>query len=92
MVRFAKLYPEQTVVTLSPLLSWSHFIELISLDDLLKRQFYTEMCRLEHWSVRELRKKIDGMLYERTAISRQPEIVIQEELKKLGSTPTKGAL
>lgn len=84
MVRFAKLYPEeQIVVTLSPLLSWSHFIELINLDDLLKRKFYTEMCRLEHWSVRDLRKKIDGMLYERTAISRQPETVIQEELKKL---------
>lgn len=84
MVRLAKLYPEERiVVTLSPLLSWSHFIELISLDDPLKRQFYTEMSRLEHWSVRDLRKKIDGMLYERTAISHHPESVIINDLKKL---------
>jgi predicted nuclease of restriction endonuclease-like (RecB) superfamily len=84
MVRFAKLFSDQQiVVTLSPLLSWSHFIELISLDDLLKRQFYTEMCRIEHWSVRDLRKKIDGMLYERTAISHQPEKIIAKDLDAL---------
>src|SRR4051794_31069094 len=42
MVRFAKFFPdEKIVVTLSPLLSWSHFIELISLEDDLKRKFYT---------------------------------------------------
>ncbi len=41
MVRFAKFFPdEQIVVTLSPLLSWSHFIEFISLEDVLKRNFY----------------------------------------------------
>jgi predicted nuclease of restriction endonuclease-like (RecB) superfamily len=84
MVRFAKSYPEEKiVVTLSPLLSWSHFIELIALDDSLKRQFYTEMCRLEHWTVRELRKKLDSMIYERTAISRQPELIIEKNLNDL---------
>jgi predicted nuclease of restriction endonuclease-like (RecB) superfamily len=84
MIRFAKLFPEEKIVTtLSPLLSWSHFIELVALDDSLKRQFYTDMCRLEHWTVRELRKKIDGMLFERTAISHQPKMVIQEDLHKL---------
>jgi len=84
MVRFAKYFSEEKiVVTLSPLLSWSHFVELIALDDVLKRQFYADMCRLEHWSVRDLRKKIDGMLYERTAISQQPRTVIQEDLKRL---------
>lgn len=84
IVRFAKLYPEEgKVVTLSPLLSWSHFVELISFTDPLKRQFYTEMCRLEHWSVRELRKKVDGMLYERTAISHKPDEIIQQDLDVL---------
>ncbi len=59
MVRFVKCFPEEEIVaTLSPLLSWSHFIEIITFEDPLKREFYTEMCRLEHWSVRELRKKI----------------------------------
>lgn len=84
MVRFVKHFPDkQIVATLSPLLSWSHFIELISLEDPLKQQFYTELCRLEHWNVRQLRKKIDGMLYERTAISHKPENVIKQDLKLL---------
>jgi predicted nuclease of restriction endonuclease-like (RecB) superfamily len=84
MVRFAKQFPEKEIVaTLSPLLSWSHFIELISFEDPLKRQFYTQMCRLELWSVRELRKRIDGMLYERTGISKEPNKLIEQELKSL---------
>ena len=86
MVRFAKQFPENEIVaTLSPLLSWSHFIELIAFDDPHKCQFYTELCRLEHWSVRELRKKIDDKLYERTGISKQPGQLIEEELKNLQS-------
>lgn len=64
------------MVTLSPLFSWSKFIELIVIDDNLKRQFYTEICYLENWSVRVLRKKISGLLYERTAISHKPEKLI----------------
>lgn len=81
MIRFYKQFPdEQIVATLLRLLSWSHFRELIELSDPLKRQFYTEMCRLEHWSVRELVNKINGMLYERTAISHKPENVIQHDL------------
>ena len=83
MIKFAKLYPEEIVVTLSPQLSWSHFIELLAFEDPLKRQFYAEMCRLERWSVRQLRQKIDGMLYERTAISKAPKELIKEELQQL---------
>ncbi len=84
MVRFAKQFSEKEIITkLSQLLSWSHFIELIAFDDPLKCKFYTEMSRIEHWSVRELRKKIDGKLYERTAISKKPGTVIESELKSL---------
>ncbi len=84
MISFAKGFPERTIVeTLSPLLSWSHFVELLAFDNPLERQFYTEMCRIEHWSVRELRKKIDGKLYERTAISKQPGKLIEDELNNL---------
>lgn len=84
MTRFARFYPDrESIIKLSTQLSWSHFIELITLEDVLKRQFYTEMCRLGHWSVRELRKKLDGMLYERTAVSRQPELVVEQDLNNL---------
>jgi predicted nuclease of restriction endonuclease-like (RecB) superfamily len=41
------------------------------------------MCRLERWSVRTLRARIDSMLYERTALSKQPEKLIEQELKAL---------
>ena len=42
-----------------------------------------KICQLERWSVRRLRERIDSMLYERTAISRKPELLIQQELDKL---------
>ena len=84
MIKFSKLYHDQQIcVTLSQQLSWSHIIKIISIEDPLKREFYTEMCSLEHWSVRTLKNKTDSMLYERTAISKQPDLVITSELKKL---------
>ena len=84
MIRLADTFEdERTVQTLSGLLSWSHFIEIIYLKDPLQRQFYAEMARVERWSVRTLRKKIQGMLYERTAISRKPEELARQELEAL---------
>lgn len=84
MMRFAELFPgEQIVATLSPQLSWSHFVEILVVKDELARTFYAEMCRLERWSVRTLRDKINGMLFERTALSRKPEELIRQELSAL---------
>ncbi len=84
MVRFVEVFPQIEILqTLCANLSWSHFKDIIYIDDPLKREFYAEMCRVEGWSVRTLRQKIDGMLYERTAISKQPDEVIQHELKEL---------
>jgi predicted nuclease of restriction endonuclease-like (RecB) superfamily len=84
MIRFAEAFPQRRIVqTLSAQLSWSHLLELIAQDDPLKREFYTEMCRVEHWSVRTLREKISGMLYERTAISKKPDKLIKQELRSL---------
>ena len=84
MVRFAEIFPKKKIVsTLSQQLSWSHFVEIIPLKGDIQRDFYAEMCRIERWSVRALRKKIDGMLYERTAISKKPEKLVKEELSAL---------
>lgn len=48
MMRFAEVFPEQEIVTaLRTQLSWTHFRELIAIDEPLKRQFYTEMCCIE---------------------------------------------
>ena len=84
MIRFAEVFPEGKIVsTLSRQLSWSHFVEIIPLKGDIQRDFYAEMCRIERWSVRTLRKKIDGMLYERTAISKKPEELIKQEIVAL---------
>ena len=84
MIQFAEIYPdEQIVVTLSRQLSWSHFVIFITLKESLARDFYIEMCKLEKWSVRQLRKSIDSMLFERVALSKQPESMIREELKSI---------
>ena len=84
MVRFAEVFPDITIVqSLIAQLGWTHFLHIIRLDDSLKREFYAEMCRLERWSTRALEKKIGGMLFERTALSRKPEKVAALELKAL---------
>ena len=84
MIQFAEVFPDKKiVVTLSRQLSWSHFVSILPLKNDLQRDFYAEMCRIERWSVRTLRKKIDGMLYERTAISKKPEKLVKEELAVL---------
>jgi superfamily II DNA or RNA helicase len=70
MVQFAELFLDwEIVATLSHKLGWSHFIELLPLENELKRSFYAEMCSIEGWSVRTLRDKIKRMLFERTAIA-----------------------
>jgi predicted nuclease of restriction endonuclease-like (RecB) superfamily len=87
MVQFHEIFPEEDkVAPLLQYLSWSHFIELMPLKEPLQREFYAEMCRIERWSVRTLRKKIDSMLYERTALSRKPDELIQTELEALRET------
>lgn len=84
MIQFAEIFSElEIVVSLIRHLSWTHFIALIPIKDSIKRDFYAEMCRLERWNVKTLRKKIDSMLFERTALSKKPELVAQVELDAL---------
>jgi predicted nuclease of restriction endonuclease-like (RecB) superfamily len=81
MVQFAEAFPDAEIVqTLSGQLSWSHFLAILPLDNPLKRGFYAEMCRLERWSVRTLRQKIDRLLFERTAVSKKPDELIRADL------------
>ncbi|MDO9463998.1 MAG: PDDEXK nuclease domain-containing protein [bacterium] len=84
MCLFNEKFPDLKIVaTLSHKLSWSHFIEILPLSNELQQDFYAQMCRIEQWSVRTLRKKIDSMLFERTAISKKPEELAKLELKNL---------
>jgi len=89
MKLFYDYFPEQEkVTTLSSQLSWSHFVELIKLDNDIQREFYAQMSHHEGWSVRTLRQRMDGMLFERSAIAKQPEQVIRQELAKLEQPQT----
>lgn len=69
-------------------LTWTHLRSIMFVEDPLARQFYIEMCQIEHWDTRTLDEKIDQMLYERTAISRRPEETIKKELTEVSKTKT----
>ena len=84
MMQFAEAFADEEIVaSLMRQLSWTHFTLLLPLKAPLQREFYSEMCKSEGWTVRVLREKIDSMLFERTAISRRPDELIKSELKAL---------
>ena len=82
--QLADVFPERDIVyTLCSQLSWSHLRTLIYISEPVKRDFYIEMARLERWSVRQLQERIKSALFERTAISKQPEATIRQDLQAL---------
>ncbi|MBU3915451.1 DUF1016 domain-containing protein, partial [bacterium] len=84
MIRFYEFFPDRQIVqTLSAQLSWSHFVQLISVNTSTKRDFYLTMSVQERWSTRTLSERIDSQLFERTAISKKPEETIIKELESL---------
>ena len=84
MMQFAsKFTDERYVSTVSTKLSWSHIIEILPLKDSLQCEFYLTMAYSQRWGVRRLRKEIDGMLFERTAIAQKPDELIKQELAEL---------
>jgi hypothetical protein len=55
MIRFAEVFPEEEIVSaLRRQLSWTHFKQIIYLDDSLKRDFYAEMCYIERLNEKKL--------------------------------------
>lgn len=83
-MRLADVFADANILsTLQRELSWSHLKTLIYMDDPIKRDFYTELCKLERWSVRQLQERINSMLYERTAISKKPEATIRQDISLL---------
>jgi predicted nuclease of restriction endonuclease-like (RecB) superfamily len=74
---------ENKIATLSQRLSWSHFVELLTIEDKLKRDFYLHLNMQELWSVRTLRERISSMLFVRTALSKKSEKRLEQELDLL---------
>ncbi|MEK7375797.1 MAG: PDDEXK nuclease domain-containing protein [Candidatus Margulisiibacteriota bacterium] len=78
-------YPKSQ--TVSGKLSWSHYVEFLGVSDDLARSFYEKQCVLENWSVRELNRQINSMLFERIALSKKKKGIIK--LARMGHRITK---
>ncbi|MBN2801882.1 MAG: DUF1016 family protein [Deltaproteobacteria bacterium] len=63
--------------TLSGILSWSHYTELLSISDDLSRSFYEKQATNENWSVRELKRQRETGLFERIALSKDKAGVLE---------------
>ncbi|MEW6096669.1 MAG: DUF1016 N-terminal domain-containing protein [bacterium] len=68
MRNFYLAYPKWQAVP--AILSWTHIVLLLSVEDNLARFFYEKECVTNHWSTRELERQINSMLYERLALSK----------------------
>lgn len=78
--QFFLQYPKSA--TVSRQLSWSHYVELLKIDDGLERSFYEKQSILENWSVRELKRQKKASLFLRLASSRDKAGIL--ELAKSG--------
>lgn len=63
-------------------LGWSHYLFLMGIDNPDERRFYEVEAAQNHWTVKELKRQFDSALYERLALSRDKESVV--EMARLG--------
>lgn len=84
MIKLHECFDDKEIVTtLSSKCSWSHFLELIKIDDESKREFYMSFCMHENRSVRVLKNRIDSQLFERTVIAKEPANIIKNDLQQI---------
>jgi len=57
--------------------SFTHFIELVKIDDELKRTFYEVETIKGNWSVRELKRQVESLLFERVGLSADKKSLLQ---------------
>ena len=73
--KFYISYPKSQ--TLSDFLTWSHYVELLKIDDPLERSFYEKQAEQEQWGVRELKRQMKSMLFHRLALSTNKDEVMR---------------
>jgi len=87
MRQFYKYYP--ICEKLSHKLSWSHYVELVKIDDKLERSFYEKQTVIENWSIPELKRQKKSSLFLRLAASQDKEGILQLAQKsKIIEKPT----
>ena len=62
--------------TVSHILTWSHYFEILKCEDPLEMQFYMKQCINEGWKVRELKRQMKSCLFQRLALSTDKEGVL----------------
>ena len=72
---------EQKVSTMSTLLTWSHYSELLPLNDINKINYYIKICKQRNLDVRSLRSLIKSKEYERLDEETKNKLITNEELK-----------
>ncbi len=75
MRQFYKEYPKSA--TVSHQLSWSHYVELLKIDDKLERSFYEKQSIIENWSIRDLKRQKKSSLFLRLASSKNKDEILQ---------------
>lgn len=76
--KMRKMYVTYPILqTLSAKLTWSHYIELLKIDDPLERSFYEKQAEKEQWGVRELKRQMKSMLFHRMALSSDKDEVLR---------------
>jgi predicted nuclease of restriction endonuclease-like (RecB) superfamily len=88
MCKVANCLDITNIATVSQQLSWSHLIEIATISDELKREYYILLSAQNQWGVRELREQIDKMLFERTALAKMPEAEIKNKLQNIKKANT----
>ena len=81
MRKFYIIYPIWK--TVSSKLSWSHYLVLIKIEEEAKRKFYLKECINSRWSVRELQRQKDSLLYERLTLSNDKGKVSHQDIGQM---------
>jgi predicted nuclease of restriction endonuclease-like (RecB) superfamily len=77
LIYIRKLYLEFPISgTLSHQLGWSHYYELLKIDNELERNFYIKQAEKENWGVRELKRQMKSALFHRLALSKDKKGIL----------------
>lgn len=84
MIQFSEVFSDLEIVSpLATQLSWSHFVELLPLENHNARLYYAQKSAEEKWSKRQLRKQIERKAFERKEIA---QLQIKDDLPDVGTT------
>jgi len=78
MRQFYLAYPIYETGSRKFILSWSHYLKLMRIENVNERNFYEIECAQNNWTLKELQRQFDSALYERLSLSRD-----KEEMKQL---------